>query len=268
MDAKILGIDNKETGTIKLPAQFTEEVRNDLIKKAVEAIQANKRQKYGASTRAGKDASASVSRRRRKYRGSYGKGISRVPRKVMASRGTWFNWTGAIAPGTVGGRKAHPAKAEKNWEKSINVKERRKAIRSALSATMIKKLVLERGHKVPENYPFIISNDFEKLKTTKTVQKALEKLGLGPELERSEEKKIRAGKGKTRGRKYKRKTGPIVVVTDKCELEKAAKNIPGITITHVRNLNAETLAPGGHPGRLMLMTEGSVQKIQKDNLFN
>ena len=92
----------------KITARF-----NKLIKRAVLTLQNNKRQRYGANPEAGKKVSAALSKRRRKYRGSYGHGISRVPRKILSRRGTSMNWQGAFAPGTVGGRRAHPPKAEK-----------------------------------------------------------------------------------------------------------------------------------------------------------
>ncbi|MFC2135964.1 50S ribosomal protein L4, partial [Bacteroidota bacterium] len=107
MKLKILNTNKTETKTTDLPIQFYEPVRKDLIQKVFLAIQANKKQPYGADPEAGKRASAELSRRRRKYRGSYGMGISRVPRKIMSRRGTRMNWVGAFAPGTVGGRRAH-----------------------------------------------------------------------------------------------------------------------------------------------------------------
>ncbi|MFW6283689.1 MAG: 50S ribosomal protein L4, partial [Minisyncoccales bacterium] len=221
---KVIDNNNKETGTIKLPVQFNEEIRSDLIKRAVLAIQANKRQRYGTNPRAGLRASAKLSRRRNNYRGSYGHGISRVPRKILSRRGTRFNWIGAVAPGTVGGRKAHPPKAEKKWDQKINIKERRKALRAAMAATVNKEIVISRGHKVPDTYPFIIDSNTEKLSKTKDIIDMLQKIGFGDELKRAAIKKVRAGKGKSRGRKYKKRVGPLLVVSDNCELSKAAKN--------------------------------------------
>jgi len=141
MELKILNKEAKETGKIKLPEQFKEQVRTDLVKRAVLAIQANNRQRYGASPEAGKRASAYVSKRRRNYKTTYGIGQSRTPRKVMSRSGTRFNWVGAFAPQTVGGRRAHPPKASKIWTQKINTLENRKAIRSALSATIIPEIV-------------------------------------------------------------------------------------------------------------------------------
>ena len=151
MKLDILDISNKKTGEINLPIQFDEEVRPDLVSRSVLALRSNKRQSYGAMPEAGKRASADVSKRRRKYRGMYGFGISRTPKKVLSRRGTRMNWVGAVAPNTVGGRRAHPPKSEKKLIKKINKKERKKAIRIGISATIIKDVVRGRGHVIPEN---------------------------------------------------------------------------------------------------------------------
>ncbi len=259
-------MEGKQGKELTLPTQFNEPVRNDLIKLAVLALQSNRRQPYGAKPEAGKRASAKLSRRRHDYRGSYGYGISRVPRKIFSRRGTRMNWEGAFAPGTRGGRRAHPPKAEKIWKKKINKKERRKAIRSALSASVIPELVKERGHLV-KDYPLIVDDKFEALEKTKDAKKALEKLGLEEELERCSTRKIRAGKGKSRGRKYKTKKGPLIVVSKECKLIKAASNIPGIDIEIINNINAELLAPGTMPGRATIYTESVIKKLEEKRLF-
>lgn len=267
MQLKIKDSKNAEQGSVKLPIQFSEEFRADLVSRAVHAIQSHKRQPYGADPEAGKKSSAELSRRRRKYRGSYGFGISRVPRKILSRRGTRMMWVGAFAPGTVGGRRAHAPKAEKIWSMKINDKERQKAIRSAMAATVNSEMVLARGHKVPDSYPFAIADDFQSLAKTKDVQSALEALGFEAELDRASVKKVRAGKGKMRGRKYQRKTGLLIVVSEECALANAAKNVAGIDVVEVANLNAELLAPGTDAGRATLFTKGALEKLEKENLF-
>jgi len=267
MELKVLTAQNEQKGNITLPIQFEEEVRPDLIKRAVLAIQANSRQPYGAARQAGLRHSADLSRRRRKYRGSYGIGISRVPRKITSRRGTRMNWIGAIAPGTVGGRRAHPPKAEKIWAQKINKKEKRKAIRSAIAATLLKELVKKRGHHPPNTYPFVLDDSLEQLNKTKEVVKGLTTLGLLNELQRAAQKKIRAGKGKARGRPYKKRKGPLLVVSGNCPLLKTAKNIPGIDIVTVSRINAKQLAPGGSPARLTLFTKKAIETLDKKQLF-
>jgi large subunit ribosomal protein L4e len=267
MELAVLNTKNENVGKKSLPTVFDEVVRTDIIKRAVQVSQKNARQPYGANPRAGKNYSATLSRRRRKYRGGYGKGISRVPRKIMMRRGTWMHMVAAIAPGTVGGRRAHAPLAEKIWGALINRKEKRKAIRSAMAATVDKELVVKHGHKVPAAYPFLIDKSFEELETTKQVNDALKNLNLTEELSRVKEKKIRAGKGTMRGRKYKKKVGPLLVVGGDCKLVKSAKNIPGVEVVSVENLNAQLLAPGTVPGRLTLYTTEAIEKLDKEKLF-
>jgi len=267
MKLDILDISNKKIGEINLPKQFSEEVRTDLISRAVLALHSNKRQPYGAKPEAGKRASAIISKRRRDYKGSYGFGISRTPRKILSRRGARMYWVGAFAPNTVGGRRAHPPKSEKILSKKINKKERKKAIRSGISATIINELVKKRGHIIPKNYPFIIDEKFEDLSRTKNVIEALKALGLDKELYRVDKRKTRAGKGKVRGRKYKTKKGPLIVVSKKSNIMKAADNILGVNIVNVKDLNVEMLAPGELPGRLTLWTASAIKILEKERLF-
>lgn len=255
-------------GEVELPQQFSEELHPDLIARAVLAVQSKRRQPFGADPEAGKRYSAKISRRRRNYKGAYGHGISRVPRKTMSRSGAQFNWQGALAPGTVGGRQAHPPKPEKVWEKKINKKENRKAIRSAMAATMIRAVVIGRGHIAPNNYPFVAATSIEDVSKTRVVVDALKRFGLEAELARVAEKSARSGKGRSRGRKYRIKAGPLIVVSkDDCKLMRAARNIMGVRVATVNRLNAELLAPGTFPGRLTLFTAAAIERLGKENLF-
>jgi large subunit ribosomal protein L4e len=267
MKVSIIDSKNATTGTIELPPQFAEPVRTDLVKRAVLTINANTRQPYGSDPEAGQKAAAKLSRRRRNYRGSYGIGISRVPRKIMSRRGTRMNWVGAVAPGTVKGRRAHPPKVEKIWAQKLNTKERRKAIRSALAATMDATLVAGRGHRIPKNFPFIIDSAAESLAKTKDVQTMLMTLGFADELARTAERSVRPGRGKMRGRRYRTKTGPLIVVGSTCKLIISGKNIPGVDTITVDKLNASALAPGIKPGRLTLFTEAAIKRLATEKLF-
>lgn len=267
MKLAIKNTKNTEVGNLNTPAQFSEEYRPDLIKRAVLSLQSRARQAYGSDPRAGLEHSANISRRRRHYRGSYGQGISRVPRKVHSRSGTRFNWVGAIMPGTRGGRRAHPPKSWKIWAQKINVKENRKAIRSALGATLDVSIVEARGHKVPAGYPFAISSEFEKLSKTSDVFQALNAIGLTEDLARAKPTKIRAGLGKMRGRKTRRATSALLVFSNDCPALMAANNIPGVEAVSVSELNAEILAPGTHAGRLTLYSDEALKKIESEKLF-
>jgi large subunit ribosomal protein L4e len=253
-------------GEIELPGQFHEEIRPDLIKRAVLAVQRNRMQPHGTDPEAGKKYSSKISRRRRDYKTAYGIGISRVPRKILSYRGTRFNWQAATAPNTVGGRQSHPPTAEKILSVKINTKERRKAIRSAMAASVIKELVAKRGHVVDE-YPLVLEDSVEDLKKTREVIEMLMKLGFEKELERASQKTMKTGRARRRGRTSKQRKGPLFVVSQKCSFIEAAKNIPGIDIVEVRSLNAELLAPGTDYGRLTLYTKGAIEMLEKHRLF-
>ena len=263
---KIYDLNGKSVREIELPEQFNEPYHPNLIKRAVLTIQSNKRHSYGAKEEAGKRASAKLSKRRRDYRGSYGHGISRVPRKILWRRGMQFGWTAAFAPGTVGGRRAHPPKAEKLFQKKINNKERRKAIRSALSSTLNKNLVGSK-HIIPGLFPLFVDAKLEDINKAKDVKGVLNKLGLEKELKRIEIRTIRSGKGKGRGRKHKTKMGPLIVVSKKCKLEKSCSNLLGIDVVKINNINAELLAPGAIAGRLTIYTDKAIEKLEKEKLF-
>lgn len=265
---KIMTQENGEAGHVEMPAQFTEEVREDLIKRSVLSIQASNRQPYGGYGDAGMRHSSKLSRRRRDYRGSYGMGISRVPRKIHSRSGRRMNWVGALSPGTVGGRRAHPPKPQSDWEQKVNTTENRKAIRSALAATLQKDIVAKRGHLLPPTFPFIIDDAFENITKTSTLETVLVKLGFAKEIERAGVTRIRAGRGKTRGRKYKTPTSILFVVSkDATKLVKAASNMPGCDVIAVHRVNAELLAPGAHPGRLTLYTKAAVERLATEALF-
>jgi large subunit ribosomal protein L4e len=267
MEIKIINVEGKEVGKENLPTQFNEPYRPDLIKRAVLSLLSGSRQRYGSDPEAGMKHASEVSKRRREYRGCYGFGISRVNRKVMSRRGTRMNWVGDFSPQTVGGRRAHPPKAEKILEEKINNKERRKAIRSAMAATFNKEIVLNRGYELPTEFPFIINEDFENIQTTKEAQVILEKLGFKGILEKTAIKKVRAGKGKMRNRKYQKKRGILVVVEKECPIMKSLNNIPGVDVVEANALNAHLLAPGNLPGRLTLWTKNAIKRIRDENLY-
>ncbi|MBR9678668.1 MAG: 50S ribosomal protein L4 [Nanoarchaeota archaeon] len=267
MKANVKSIIGSKKGEITLPSQFKEVLRTDIIKRAFHAQESHKLQPYGSKPRAGLDYSADLSKRRRKYRGTYGSGRSRSPRKVMWSRGSQFGYEGAVAPFTKGGRRTHPPKVEKKIYELINKKERRLAVRSALSATILKSLV-EKKHVIEKvDVPLIVESKAEKLDKSKKVFEMLLKLGLKEEMERVKEKRIRAGKGKMRGRKYKKKVGPLIVTSNGCALSRAARNLPGVQVVSVKRLNVSALAPGSHPGRLTIFTEDAIKLLDKEGLF-
>ena len=268
MKLNIVDAKNSAKGSVELPLQFSEEVRSDLVVRGVLAEQSMARQRYGASPDAGKRHSSKLSKRRRKYRGCYGFGISRVNRKIHTRRGTRFFWVGAFSPQTRGGRRSHAPKASKVLVQKINNKEWMKAVRSAMAASMDAEVVASRGHKVPSVYPVGLDNSFEAIAKTKDVVAALEVLGFGDDLVRGAIKKVRAGKGTMRGRRYKKRKSLLVVVSESdCALAKAARNVPGVDVASVEELSCNLLAPGTHVGRAAVWTQAALEKLGKEGLY-
>lgn len=244
MKATILNLKGNQEGTIDLPPAFDTPYRPDLIKRAVVASQANRKQPYGSDPFAGKRTSA-ISL-------GTGRGLAQVPRS---------NGRGRKSPNTNSGRRCHPPKSAKDYSHKVNAKERRLAIRSAIAATADAELVRNRGHNFSEDItlPIVVTDDFSDLKKTKDVLDVLNNLGISLDLERSESAKVRAGRGKTRGRKYKRSKS-ILFVTENKPLS-AARNIPGVDVVTANEVNTEDLAPGTHAGRLTLWTQGAIKEV-------
>jgi large subunit ribosomal protein L4e len=257
---KTYSLKGKAGKKIDLPIQFQTAYRPDVIKRAVLALRSRRYQPHGVDVLAGKRNTAES--------WGVGHGRSRIPR--VKGSGTGAANKGAFAPGTVGGRTAHPPEARKVLLERINAKERRLAIRSAIAATANADVVKRRGHEVesvPE-FPLIVSDDLQSLTTTKEVQAAAEALGLTGDLERaSQGRSVRAGKGKMRGRKMKTPKSVLIIVGEDLGIARAARNLPGVDIVEVNGLNAEMLAPGTHPGRLVLWTESAIERLEKEELF-
>jgi large subunit ribosomal protein L4e len=250
--AKIFNLEGKPIGKVDLPSVFGTPLRPDVIKRAVLAIQSTRIQPQGRDPMAGKRTTAESQ--------GTGGGKARIPRvKGGAGRG-------AFAPGTVKGRAGHPPTSEKKIIKKIPKKEKRLALFSAIAATASKEIVSARGHSIEDvpEIPLVVTDDMEQLNKTKEVEETLTRLGILSDIYRvRESRKIRAGKGKLRGRKMKQAVGPLLVVAENKGIVDAAKNIPGVDAVIVTNLNAELLAPGTHPGRLTIWTSSAIVKLNE-----
>ena len=166
---------------------------------------------------------------------------------------------GRRVPQTVGGRRAHPPKAEKDRTVGLNDKERKHAVRSAIAATTDADLVAERGHDFDAAVPVVVDDEFEELEKTGDAADAFAALGVHADVERADETKIRAGQGSTRGRKYRRPKSVLVVTSE--VPSRAARNLAGVDVTTAREVNAEDLAPGGVGGRLTVWTESALAEV-------
>jgi large subunit ribosomal protein L4e len=234
---------------LDLPESFKSVLRTDVIRRAVTAIEANARQPYGPKPTAGMRHSVET--------WGKGRGVSRVQRLMGSS-------TAAQSPNNVGGRRAHPPKVEKDLGKKINKKELLFAKLSALHATSDPALVKARGHKFNDGLtvPIVVKDEFESVKTTRDAVQALSSIGVYDDVERAiNGKNIRAGRGKMRGRRYRTPRSLLIVLSKECEGSRSVRNLPGVDVATPTGLNASLLAPGGDPGRLMLISEGALQTV-------
>jgi len=250
ISAKIFNLKGETTGKVRLPSIFRTPLRSDVIKRAVIVIQSQRFQPQGRDIFAGKRTTA-------ESRG-VGLGISRVSRVKGSQRA-------AFIPFAVGGRATHPPKVEKKIEKKIPKKEMRLALRSAVAATASKEFVSSRGHVVYEvpDFPLVVVDEIQGLKKTRGIRDAFIRLGVWPDIYRvKESRKVRAGKGKMRGRRIKQAVGPLLVIAKNEGVVEAARNLPGVNIATVDSLNVELLAPGTHAGRLTIWTNSAFQKLE------
>jgi len=232
-----------------LPAVFMEAYRPDLIKRAVLAAQANRQQPYGPHRYAGMNTSAAS--------WGVGRGVSRIPRLTNARRA-------ARVPQAVGGRRAHPPKPEAFRGEKVNRKERRKAIASAIAATGSEELVRERGHKFKTGLPIVVVDELESLSRTSDVMDLTMKINVHDDFMRAKNgKKVRAGRGKMRGRRYKRPKSFLIVVSEDKGIIRAGRNLLGVDAVTVQQLNAELLAPGTVPGRLVIWSESAISRLEE-----
>ncbi len=249
MKVKVYSLDGNVIDEIELPDFFKEEYRPDLIQRAFSIIFTHRLQPKGRDPMAGKRRSAES--------WGVGYGLARVPRLP--------NGRAAVSPNTVGGRLAHPPKVEKIIYKKINKKERIKATLSALAASINLNLVRNRGHRVEniKDYPIIVEDKLEEISKAKDLKEFFKKFGLIDDINRAKEKKIRSGKGKMRGRKYKKKKSLLIVVSRYSNIFKAANAFQGVDVVTAKDLSLLHLAPGGHAGRLTVFTRSAINELKR-----
>jgi large subunit ribosomal protein L4e len=265
---EVYDIDVEMGKKVSLPESFNTTVRSDLVKLAVASARANRRQAYGSNAHVGKRKPMSGMKHSVEWWGK-GRGVSRIMRRTGQRRG-------AQNPHTLGGRRAHGPKVEKDWSRKLNRNERRLARNSALAATTDLEMVSNRGHRFADEIstlPIILGDYSENGKKidieafnlsggTRKVSAIFEALGLGDDLRRaSNGRKIRAGKATMRGRVHKTPKSVLLVVANKDGLAKAARNLPGVDVVAAKDLSAEHLAPGGDLGRLTVFTKAAVEAL-------
>lgn len=238
---------------------FESKIREDIVAKVLETRK--KQQPYSPSPVAGKQHSAKglIVHARHVWRSGYGRGQSRVPRKIFSRRGSQFNWQGAEVPQAKGGMRAHPPKITQfTRDLKINKKELKIALLSAISATASEKHIIKKYstiNKLDKKAPFIVSSDLIKKKTKELLNELKNNLGNLYSVS-IKEKSLRAGKGKMRGRKYQTNAGMIFIVGKDEKLKTGL-----FDVKKANELSVSDLAKGGL-GRIAVYTEEAVKELE------
>merc|ERR1712063_154216 len=243
---QIWGAEGNRTGQVSLPGVLVAPIRSDVVQFVHTNLNKNNRQAYAVSTKAGHQTSAE----------SWGTGraVSRIPR--VPGGGTHRSGQGAFGNMCRGGRRFGATRVWRQWHRKVNRNQRRYAVTSALAASAVPALVMARGHRVEnlEEVPMVVSSESVKnITKTREAIALLQAIGAYDDVERAmNSKKVRAGKGKMRNRRYTMRRGPLVVFKDDTKLARALRNVPGVDTQRVNRLNLLELAPGGHVGRFIV----------------
>lgn len=257
----VIGKDGSPSGaTLTMPSVFSAPIRPDIVQQVHTGMAKNKRQPYSVSEKAGHQTSAE----------SWGTGraVARIPR--VSGGGTHRAGQAAFGNMCRSGRMFAPTKIWRKWHVKIAQGQKRFATASALAASAVPPLLLARGHQisaVPEVPLVIDSAIFEggAAAKTKAAFEILSAVGAAADVEKAKtSKKLRAGKGKMRGRRHRMRRGPLVIydpTVDGKELVKGCRNLPGVETCDVYALNLLQLAPGGHLGRFVVWTSAAFKAL-------
>lgn len=250
----VFAADGAKAGTASLPGVFSAPIRADLVQIVHTALNKNKRQANGIMKDAGMQHSAE----------SWGTGraVARIPR--ISGSGTSRAGQAAFGNMVRQGRMYSATKIWQRIHRPMSVNQRRFATASALAASAVPALVQARGHAISNvvEVPLVLSG-LGAVEKTKQAEAALKAVGAFDDVVKAKDsKKVRAGKGKMRNRRYTQRRGPLVVFADGEENVKTAfRNLSGVETCHVERMNLLQLAPGGHVGRFVVWSEAAFNKL-------
>ncbi|XP_014236195.1 60S ribosomal protein L4-like [Trichogramma pretiosum] len=240
--------------TISLPAIFKAPIRPDVVNFIHQQVSMNHRQPYAVSKEAGHQTSAE----------SWGTGraVARIPR--VRGGGTHRSGQGAFGNMCRGGRMFAPTKPWRRWHRRVNVNQKRFAVVSAVAASGVPALVMSKGHLVQEvpEFPLVVSDKVQGLQKTKEAVAFLRQVKAWSDIKKVvQSQRLRAGVGKMRNRRHVQRRGPLIIYGNDGGISRAFRNIPGVDVMNVKNLNLLKLAPGGHVGRFIIWTESAFEQL-------
>jgi len=250
--------DSKSVATLPVPDVLLAPIRQDIVHRVHTNIAKNKRQPYGVNMKAGMQHSA--------ISWGTGRAVSRIPR--VQGGGTHRSGQGAFGNMCRGGRMFAPNKTWRKWTAKTNNNERRVAVCSALAASAVPALLMARGHKISgvNEVPLVVANEIESITKTREALALLAAHKAQEDIEHvKDSKKVRAGTGKMRNRRYVQRKGPLVIYANNNGVEQSFRNIPCVEVACVDRLNLLKLAPGGHMGRFIIWSQAAFEKL--DSVF-
>lgn len=240
MNAEVYSLDGNKKETVTLPEVFSTEYRPDLVQRAVLSEQSGRFQPQGHFVLAGLQTTAIYVGTYSGYRRGRHMGIAIRPRQKLGG--------GAMGdvrriPSSVKGKRAHPHMVEKRLLERMNKREYLKAIESAIAGCAQNEMI-KTTHPIERQLPMVVEDGIEKIRKTKELVKALSSLGFSKDLDASHKPKALTGRG-SRARRFRKSV--LIVVSDPKEINKAGRNIAGVDVIGIKELNVETLAPGARP---------------------
>jgi|TARA_Y100000310_G_scaffold212935_1_gene213830 ribosomal protein L4 len=254
MKATLYDVKGKKKSEVSLPKIFDVKIREDVVSKYNEIDKFA--QPHASDFMGGKKHSASgtISHKRHDWKGHYGKGIARLPRKTMWRRGTQFFWIGAEVSGTRGGRRAHPPKGIGS-ERKMNKKEIILAMKSAFASTADKTYVEKRYASVDKldiKVPVVLESKLDNIKSKELIS-SLDKIYGDIASLILRKKSVRKGKGKLRGRKYKCNAGLLLIKGNEEKIKSKVIDVKSFDEVSISDL---------YPlGRLTAYTEKALEEI-------
>ena len=250
MVINVFDLDGKVSGKIELPQIFNEEVRQDLILRAILSENSIKFQPQSSYRFAGMETSAVYVGRMNVYRTGRHMGIAIRPREKL---GGGVQGKVKRIPSATKGRRAHPHKVEKILKERINYKEYQRALVCAIANTL--------NFEKIKDLPLVLNDKIEVLAKTKDVLKIFNSLNLNQYLETN--KRIRKGlRRSTKQVSYKKTV--LIIVKNNSSILKAARNIAGFDVCTTKTLSVNLLSPGGNSNRLVIWSESAIKNIEKD----
>lgn len=252
--ADVYSIDGRPAGSVELPAIFSTEVRPWLISRAVVVEQSRRMQPQGHFVLAGMQTTAAYYGAMMSYRSGRHVGKAIRPREKL---GGGSQGRVRRIPSATSGKRAHPHMVEKRIWESMNAKEYRGALASAIASTASRDYAPASMAK-DRRLPIVVSDELESVKKTKDAIKVFSGLGISTEGATKE----RARKGPRRAARQRRSSHLIlIVVNDDKGIVKAARNIPGVEVSTLASLKVEQLAPGGSPHIATIWSESAVKNV-------